>query len=161
MEAGNLKPSYEDFEPFCRWQREKDHDTLEVHLQGFKKENLKVQINDSMIITITGESRQGGSPWRRFRKDVKLTKHYKQNEVWAKFKREILYVILPKKDSPRSGRSPVFEKSESLPSTYLCDIETSSFSRLKMNSLKWAMLTGALVVVLAFGIYAYNFMGSS
>lgn len=25
---------YEEFEPFCRWQRNEDQDILEIHLQG-------------------------------------------------------------------------------------------------------------------------------
>ena len=25
---------YEEFEPFCKWQRKEDRDFLEIHLQG-------------------------------------------------------------------------------------------------------------------------------
>jgi hypothetical protein len=36
MARSNVKPSYEDFEPYCKWRIEEGKDTIEVHLHGNK-----------------------------------------------------------------------------------------------------------------------------
>ncbi|KAI9120704.1 hypothetical protein K1719_007737 [Acacia pycnantha] len=48
MEATRSSPtanyrSYEDFDPLCKWSRKEGRDILEVHLPGFRKDQVKVQ----------------------------------------------------------------------------------------------------------------------
>ncbi|GMN54046.1 hypothetical protein TIFTF001_023178 [Ficus carica] len=93
--AACLKSSYEDFEPFCQWQRGQERDVLEVHLQGFKIEHLRVQLNNYGILTISGEQALQDSRISRFRKEIKVAKEYSADQIRAKFSSGILYIILP------------------------------------------------------------------
>ncbi|XP_010521313.1 PREDICTED: inactive protein RESTRICTED TEV MOVEMENT 2-like [Tarenaya hassleriana] len=88
---------YEEIEPFCRWQRFEEIDILEVHLpQGSKKQHLKIQVNNLGILTITGECPVEQTKTVRFRKELKVAKTCKRNEIRAKFSRGILHVTMPK-----------------------------------------------------------------
>ncbi|KAJ4835326.1 hypothetical protein Tsubulata_012790 [Turnera subulata] len=94
--------SYEDFEPFCKWHRERGHDILEVHLQGFRKEQLRVQLNSLGIIIITGERPLEENKWSRFSKEIKASKNCKVNEIHAKLSGGILYIVMPKRQAATS-----------------------------------------------------------
>ncbi|XP_021888766.1 17.6 kDa class I heat shock protein 2 [Carica papaya] len=91
--------SYEEFEPLCKWQTSgEEQDILEVHLPGFTKDQLKVQINNHGVLTITGERpvTEDRSRWSRFRKEAKVQRDCKTNGIRAKFSGGILYIIMPK-----------------------------------------------------------------
>ncbi|GAV77299.1 HSP20 domain-containing protein [Cephalotus follicularis] len=92
--------SYEDFEPFCKWQGDQEQDTLEVHLYGFKKEQLKVQINNKGLLTITGERPLDATRINRFRKETNVSKDCDTSKIGAKFSGGILYITLPKRTPP-------------------------------------------------------------
>ncbi|KAM6546943.1 hypothetical protein CsatB_027679 [Cannabis sativa] len=102
--AAYFKSCYEDFEPFCKWQRGQERDILELHLQGFKKENLRVQVNTIGILTISGENTINnthvdnniGTKKIRFRKEIKIEKECKTDQIRAKFTKNILYITIPK-----------------------------------------------------------------
>ncbi|CAL1382336.1 unnamed protein product [Linum trigynum] len=97
---GVTKRSYEDFEPFCRWERSPDQDVLLVHLQGFKRQQLKIQTNNMGVMTITGERCLDcqHNRWARFSKETRLpTNDIKTNEIHAKLSTGILSVVLPKR----------------------------------------------------------------
>ncbi|CAH2046805.1 unnamed protein product [Thlaspi arvense] len=88
---------YEEIEPFCRWRRSEDIDTLELHLPpGFKKDHLKLQINNNGILTITGGSPVDQTKSILFRKETKVAKNCRRNEIRAKFSKGVLYVTMPK-----------------------------------------------------------------
>ncbi|KAF5749163.1 hypothetical protein HS088_TW04G01126 [Tripterygium wilfordii] len=93
------KRSYEDFEPFCKWQKQEEHDTLEVHLHGLKKDQLRVQLNNLGVLTISGSRPLDETRWSRFHKEIKVSKDCKRNEIHAKFSNGILYVVMPKRSS--------------------------------------------------------------
>ncbi|KAF3438378.1 hypothetical protein FNV43_RR21140 [Rhamnella rubrinervis] len=86
-----------DFEPYCVWHRKEDSDVLEVHLQGFKKDQLRVQINNARILTISGQRQSGDNQWSRFRKQIKLADNSSESDVRSKFTGGILKVIMPKR----------------------------------------------------------------
>ncbi|KAL3573787.1 hypothetical protein D5086_024400 [Populus alba] len=112
MARSNVKPSYEDFEPYCKWRIEEGQYTLEVHLHGFGKEQLRVQVSSNGGMIITGERRVNESRWTRFRKEIKLPKACNANEVRAKLSTGILYIVMPKKITlPSSDQDQVNQEN--------------------------------------------------
>ncbi|KAJ9179883.1 hypothetical protein P3X46_008197 [Hevea brasiliensis] len=114
--------SYDDFEPFCRWRREENCDLLEVHgLQDFKREQLNVRMKLGTLI-ITGELPRKNNIRSRFRKEIRIPKNCKIEEIRAKFKkRGILCISLPKKTSSASSKkgSNTRDEKKCLPSNFL------------------------------------------
>ncbi|KAL8505273.1 hypothetical protein ACS0TY_016490 [Phlomoides rotata] len=104
MAAGKeVKPAivYEEFEPFCKWQRNEDHDILEIHLQEFKKEELKVQISNQGILKISGERKLDESKCTKFYKEVPIPiNKYDANAIHAKFVNSSLIITIPKLKIP-------------------------------------------------------------
>ncbi|KAF5735163.1 hypothetical protein HS088_TW15G00663 [Tripterygium wilfordii] len=98
-EGATGRQSYEDFEPLCKWQKDEEHDTLEVHLHGFKKGQMRVQINNLGVLTISGSRPLDETRWSRFHKEIKVLKDCKPNEIHAKFSKGILHVVMPKGSS--------------------------------------------------------------
>ncbi|KAK9289861.1 hypothetical protein L1049_008022 [Liquidambar formosana] len=96
--AGATVPhSYADFEPFCIWKREEECDTLIIDLQEFRKDQLKVQIDNQGTLTVTGERQKDGTSWSRFCRQIKIPKECKANEICAKFICGRLHILMPKK----------------------------------------------------------------
>ncbi|XP_052200179.1 uncharacterized protein LOC127806738 [Diospyros lotus] len=97
-------PLHNDFDRFWTWHREEDKDTLVVQLPEFKAEELKVRINNSGNLTISGERPIINGKGRvRFTKEMKLSKKYDASNITAKFTKDgLLHVTLPKK-IPNSG----------------------------------------------------------
>ncbi|KAM2466454.1 hypothetical protein C1H46_008293 [Malus baccata] len=92
---------YEDFEPFCQWNKEEGFDILEVHLPGFKRQDIRVQINNLGILNISGkqprvEETTSALP-SRFCKEIKISKNCTTNGIRAKFSGGILSITIPKK----------------------------------------------------------------
>ncbi|KAL1541471.1 hypothetical protein AAHA92_25685 [Salvia divinorum] len=88
---------YEEFEPFCKWQRKEDRDVLEIHLQGFKKEQLKVQISNHGVLKISGERPIDGSKHMKFYKEVAAPNtKYDTHAIHAKFVNNNLIITMPK-----------------------------------------------------------------
>ncbi|XP_010470338.1 PREDICTED: uncharacterized protein LOC104750264 [Camelina sativa] len=103
MEVGSMH-FYDEIEPFCRWKRTEDIDILELHLpSGLKKEHLKIQINNSGILTITGGCPVDQNKSIRFRKETKVAKNCRRNEIRAKFSKGVLYVTMPKTNPIAAG----------------------------------------------------------
>ncbi|KAL9379302.1 hypothetical protein Peur_027784 [Populus x canadensis] len=111
MARSNVKPCYEDFEPYCKWRIEEGKDTLEVHLHGFRKEQVRVQLSSIGNMTITGERRVDESRWTRFRKEIKVPKECNNNEVRAKLSTGILYIVMPKKITLPSSQDQVNQEN--------------------------------------------------
>ncbi|GER44805.1 small heat-shock protein [Striga asiatica] len=113
-------PTYEEFEPLCHWQRDEDKDILEIHLQGFKKEQLRVQISSLGVLKISGEGPAGTSLKSRFHKEVIApTDTYDTQSIQATFINGVLYITMPKikhgsngpKVPPRADPTPKSEPS--------------------------------------------------
>ncbi|XWS42704.1 hypothetical protein CRYUN_Cryun16bG0037000 [Craigia yunnanensis] len=100
-----MEISYEDFEPLCKWKREQNSDTLEVHLPGFKRQQLNVQLSSSGILTITGERQLDEDKMKRsrFRKEFPVSENCQPSQIQAKFSNAILYLVMPKEISTISG----------------------------------------------------------
>ncbi|KAJ6395534.1 hypothetical protein OIU77_020725 [Salix suchowensis] len=86
----------EEFEPSMDWVRDTGADTLQIHLPGFKKEQLKVQVTSMRVLRISGERQLSENRWSTFRKEIPISSNYDTNEINARFDRGILYVKHPK-----------------------------------------------------------------
>ncbi|CAI9097494.1 OLC1v1033933C1 [Oldenlandia corymbosa var. corymbosa] len=95
LEATN-QIKYEEFEPFCRWQREEARDTLIIDLPDFKKEQLRVHINNRGILKISGERSVDATKRAKFYKEVVVPKNCNTNGIQAKFASNHLHIIMPK-----------------------------------------------------------------
>lgn len=71
------------------------HDPLTIFAE-FKKNQLKVQINNLGILTITGERPISETKWSRFSKQIRLSKNCNTSGIDAKFVPGLLYVRMPK-----------------------------------------------------------------
>ncbi|KAK2638324.1 hypothetical protein Ddye_026119 [Dipteronia dyeriana] len=97
MEAKNdAKRSYDEIEPYCKWRKEEASDILEIHLQGFKKEHLRVQLNNFGVLVVTGECPVDQTKGTKFRKEIKVSEDCKRNEIRAKLTGGVLYITMPK-----------------------------------------------------------------
>ncbi|KAG6401648.1 hypothetical protein SASPL_138512 [Salvia splendens] len=92
---------YDEFEPYCKWQRKEDRDFLEIHLQDFKKEQLKVQISNHGVLKISGERPIDASKHMKFYKEVAAPNtKYDTHAIHAKFINNNLLITMPKLKPP-------------------------------------------------------------
>lgn len=72
-----------------------------IYVAGFRKEQVKVQVNHLGFIIISGErSSMEGNRWRRFRKEIEIPPHCNSNAINARFMQSILTIVMPKKLNP-------------------------------------------------------------
>ncbi|KAI3989902.1 hypothetical protein MKX01_040872 [Papaver californicum] len=108
---------YEDFQPLSSFIHEDNSDTLTLTLPGFRKEQIKVQIDSFGTLKITGEKPLGVSnKWSRFRKDFRTPANCKTGEIRAKFENEVLNIIMPKTTTSQPPKPAVNVTSPSRPS---------------------------------------------
>ncbi|KAH7854708.1 hypothetical protein Vadar_016984 [Vaccinium darrowii] len=100
--AGDATPTlYEDFEPLCRWLREEGKETLVVHVQEFKRDQMKVHVSNRGTLRITGERPLDGTKRSRFTKEIKIPQDCSPNDITARFTNAgLLHVVMPKKTAP-------------------------------------------------------------
>ncbi|KAM5584860.1 protein RESTRICTED TEV MOVEMENT 2-like [Rosa sericea] len=95
---------YEDIElpSPAEWIQEEGYDTLIVNLQGYKKENLRIQVTSNRNIRVLGERpvRPENNVWQRFRKEFPVPPNCDVNETSARFDSGFLYVKIPKTIAP-------------------------------------------------------------
>ncbi|KAK4414826.1 class IV heat shock protein [Sesamum alatum] len=103
---GDHTLAHEEFEPLCKWQRGEDLDVLEIHLQEFKKEQLKVQISNHGVLKISGERPIDASRKSKFYKEIQIPSNCDASGIRAKFVNGSLYITMPKRkpaDPPKNG----------------------------------------------------------
>ncbi|KAD5803180.1 hypothetical protein R6Q59_024563 [Mikania micrantha] len=168
--------AYDDIEPLCTWQQEDSQDVLVIHLPEFKKEQLRIQINNAGLMKISGEKITDDKKRIRFLKEVKVTKDYDSNNIHAKFSQGCLRITLPKKiiTPPYMPKTPppvVTSPSQNAPSddvstnekTHVPNvIKTRSGGVLKSNTLTKVMVTVGFALVVAFSVYtSYKYWTSN
>ncbi|KAL1314326.1 hypothetical protein AAHE18_16G180500 [Arachis hypogaea] len=95
---------YEDFDPVCKLRIDEARDTIELHLPGFKREQIRIQINHLRMMIISGERPLlDGTKWKRFKKEIKLPPFCNEDAIHGSFMQNILTVVMPKK-IPQSYR---------------------------------------------------------
>ncbi|KAK0599366.1 hypothetical protein LWI29_004663 [Acer saccharum] len=184
MEAKNdAKRSYEEIEPYCKWRKDEANDILEIHLQGFKKEQLRVQLNNLGILVVTGECPVDQTKGLKFRKEIKVSEDCKRTEIRAKLTGGVLYITMPKVSSlsntTRTQNQPDNQKPKKLEEKLEEKVSgavgmgrtSENLFRLKRNVFTWTQMGGkralklgalaAVVVVVSVGAYvAYKYRKS-
>uniref|UniRef100_A0A7N0SWX9 SHSP domain-containing protein n=1 Tax=Kalanchoe fedtschenkoi TaxID=63787 RepID=A0A7N0SWX9_KALFE len=101
-DSTSIQQIYDDFEPYCKWERYESQDVLNIHVPDFKKNELRIQLSKHGLLTISGQTHPTNdtSKISRFSKRIKIsTDDYKEDEIHAKFISGILYITMPKKDA--------------------------------------------------------------
>ncbi|XP_057722653.1 inactive protein RESTRICTED TEV MOVEMENT 2-like [Arachis stenosperma] len=103
---------YEDFDPVCKLRIDEARDTIELHLPGFKREQIRIQINHLRMMIISGERPLlDGTKWKRFKKEIKLPPFCNEDAIHGSFMQNILTVVMPKK-IPQSYREEEEQQQE-------------------------------------------------
>ncbi|CAN6587050.1 unnamed protein product [Malus baccata var. baccata] len=149
--AAKDETCYEEFEPFCQWNKEEGHDILEVHLPGFKRQDIRVQINNWGILTISGkqprvEETTSAIP-SRFCKEIKISKHCTTNGIRAKFSRGILSITIPK-EAQHGGVNAAWASAND----YLVGLR-SKVLKPRLSKKTAVMVVVVVVLVMALGVY--------
>lgn len=74
-------------------------------LAGFKKEQMKVQVNSQRIVTIQGQRPLDETKWSRFSKQIKLPDDCIEDRIRAKYAGGILTVTMTKKTTTKRSSS--------------------------------------------------------
>ncbi|XP_008789674.2 inactive protein RESTRICTED TEV MOVEMENT 2 [Phoenix dactylifera] len=99
MEIGGRRV-YKDFAPSYKWVREEGTDTLVIDLPEFNKEQVRVELDYSGKLSVSGERPLGDKRWSRFDNVFQVPKE--SNEFQARFENGHLHVkILPKTSEPK------------------------------------------------------------
>jgi len=89
--------TYVDFVPSHDLVEETDKQTLVLNLPGFKKEHLKVQIDNYGRLRVSGERPVEGSQWSRFRKDIQVSDGCDAGGIRARFEKDgVLRITMPR-----------------------------------------------------------------
>ncbi|XP_027351101.1 inactive protein RESTRICTED TEV MOVEMENT 2-like [Abrus precatorius] len=102
--------SYEDFDPLFTWHREEARDTLELHLPGFRRDQIRIQINHLGFLVISGERPLDGTRWKRFKKEFEIPTYCNEDAIHGNLMQSILSVVMPKK-------SPQLQQERKFPQT--------------------------------------------
>lgn len=69
---------------------------MDIYGIGFKKEQIKVQVDTFGTLRVSAERPIEGNRWRRYRKDFRIPETTNVSEIKAKFENEALHVSVPK-----------------------------------------------------------------
>ncbi|GAA0165915.1 hypothetical protein LIER_40085 [Lithospermum erythrorhizon] len=126
-------PIYEDFVPKSDVIYEDDCDTLRLHLPGFKKEQMRVQLTRG-ILRISGSMLIGANRMRRFQKEFPISQNCDTNKITAKFDNGILHVKQPKLIT-QATPSTVKQEHHKLPPTPLPSAAAQEPNKKHINEL--------------------------
>ncbi|XXG42190.1 hypothetical protein AAC387_Pa01g2523 [Persea americana] len=88
---------YDDVQPYFDWTQDCNSHILTVHLPGFVKEELKLQVNDNgRRITVGGERRLSEYNYIQFKQVFNAPADSNIRNISGKFEKGLLYVIMPK-----------------------------------------------------------------
>lgn len=88
--------TYEEYEPAVEWSRTAEADTVKLSLPGFKKEDIRVLVDNHGHLRTRGERPIVANRWSRFQKDLELPANCNADGIRAKFENERLTITLPK-----------------------------------------------------------------
>ncbi|KAK4793595.1 hypothetical protein SAY86_024030 [Trapa natans] len=88
-----------DFEPVFKQNIRGENDTIEIHVQEFRKSELRVEVCSAGILRIIGERQLAdrGSGWSRFFREFKLADQHCLNCIHAKLANGVLNITVPRK----------------------------------------------------------------
>ncbi|CAM0948714.1 unnamed protein product [Alopecurus aequalis] len=89
----------EELDPEVEWKQAGDEqDVVEIRLPGFRKEHVRVQVDNYGVLRVTGgrpAARGGGRRWVSFTKDLRLPEGCDADGVRARFEDDRLLITLP------------------------------------------------------------------
>ncbi|KAJ0436818.1 putative alpha crystallin/Hsp20 domain, HSP20-like chaperone [Helianthus annuus] len=88
---------FEEFVPPSAWTEDATCHYLLVDLPGFKKHELKLQVDDRTHIIVSGERQVRENKYKRFEQKLELPKDADIEKITGKLDGEILYISVPKK----------------------------------------------------------------
>ncbi|KAF9613260.1 hypothetical protein IFM89_006759 [Coptis chinensis] len=107
--------SYEDFQPSSDLLQEETREILTINLPGFRKDQIRVQMDDrSGFVMISGERPVGNNKWNRFRKSLRVPTNCNTQEIQAKFENAVLKITMPIKTGDKKQEQLV-PKSDQTP----------------------------------------------
>lgn len=94
--------TFEDYDPAVEWSHAADADTVTISLPGFRRDELRVQVDSKGHLRVRGERpvEAGSTKWIRFNKDLKLPDNCDIDGMRAKLEDKKLTIKLPKKNRP-------------------------------------------------------------
>ncbi|KAI3726901.1 hypothetical protein L1987_66708 [Smallanthus sonchifolius] len=119
---------FEEFVPPAAWTEDSTCHYLLVDLPGFKRQELKLQVNNQTHILVSGERQVRENKYKRFEQSFELPKDADIEKITGKLDGEILYISVPKKveqehheikhdnipaPAPASTPAPVSDEDES------------------------------------------------
>ncbi|CAI9112278.1 OLC1v1012699C1 [Oldenlandia corymbosa var. corymbosa] len=87
---------FEDFTPSSGLTEDSDSYCLIIDLPGFKKDEVKLQVDDNGHIIVSGERQVNEMKHVRFQQSYKVPEKSNIEETTAKFEDDILYIVIPK-----------------------------------------------------------------
>ncbi|KAK4350505.1 hypothetical protein RND71_029818 [Anisodus tanguticus] len=95
--TSSVKSVYEDIEPSSGWIEDPENHYFLIDLpEGFKREEVKLQVDIFGNITVSGERKVSEYKFVRFQKSTKAPEKSKSEDTSAKLEDGILYVMIPK-----------------------------------------------------------------
>ncbi|XP_060206486.1 22.0 kDa heat shock protein-like isoform X1 [Lycium barbarum] len=95
--TSSVKSIYEDIEPPSGWIEDQENHYFVIDLpEGFKRDEVKLQVDTFGNITVSGERKVREYKFIRFQKSTKAPEKSKPEDTSAKLEDGILYVIIPK-----------------------------------------------------------------
>jgi len=64
---------------------------------GFKRDQIRIQINHVGLLIITGERPSEGNRWKRFKKEFEIPSYCNDDAIHGNMMQSILSVVMPKK----------------------------------------------------------------
>jgi len=102
-----INRSYEEYTPVVEWSHSPDASFAKIIVPGFKREEIRVLVDNHGHLRTRGERPLQGNKWSRFQKDLQLPSDCNVDGICAKFENEALTITLPKKHpSPQAAPVP-------------------------------------------------------
>ncbi|KAF8684367.1 hypothetical protein HU200_044256 [Digitaria exilis] len=100
----------EEYEPAVEWSHAADVDTVTILCPGFKRQELRVLVDNHLHMRVRGERpvAEGSAKWMRLQTTFVLPDNCDLDGIRSKFEKETLTVTLPKtsRPSPPDGSDP-------------------------------------------------------
>ncbi|CAH8275803.1 unnamed protein product [Arabidopsis lyrata] len=93
-------------ENHVRWSQSPDSHTFSVDLPGFRKEEIKVEIEDSIYLIIRTEATRPDQPVKSFKRKFRLPESIDMIGISAGYEDGVLTVIVPKRITTRRFIEP-------------------------------------------------------
>ncbi|KAG9154725.1 hypothetical protein Leryth_014220 [Lithospermum erythrorhizon] len=103
--GGDLR-GRDEIVPSSGWTEDSDCHCLLIDLPGFKKEEVKLQVDNNGHVIVSGERKVNPNKSIRFRQSYDIPENSSIDETGGKFEDEILYVLIPKKVKTNSAEEP-------------------------------------------------------